>query len=213
MKTKSIWNEPNERFYKYLKNVEKYNLEKNILVIGCSDGTYVIPAARKGFYVTALDIDKSAIYGSEPIMIDNKYIENIGLEGRLKKENLCDKVYYEVCDYMKWKSEKKYSLIFTSGSIHYEFNTKYNADDMIYKMIDMLCNNGILLLEYIHEDENTDNNRHFVTKSFIEKILKNRNDIRILSHKVKTYIEQANPRENKVHTIKWGRIYIQKLSK
>lgn len=211
MRTKSVWNEPNKRFYKFLKNTEKYNLDKNILVIGCSDGTYAIPAARKGFNVLALDIDKDAIYGSKPILIGDKYVENIGLKERLKRENLCDKVRYEVCDYMDWNSDEKYSLIFTSGSIHYAFNNKHTIDDMIYKMIDMLCDNGILLLEYIHEDENTDKNRYFVSKSFLENILKRKNNIKIISHKVKTYVEQANPRDNKVHTIKWGRIYVQKL--
>ena len=60
--TSSIWPEPTRRFFKFLSNIEHAGLPKTLAVLGCSDGTYVIPAARKGFDVLAIDNDRTALY-------------------------------------------------------------------------------------------------------------------------------------------------------
>ena len=73
MKTESIWGPPPKRFYDFLKYTDKYNLDKNILIIGCSDGRYVFPSVMKGFSVCAIDIDYEAIYGGKPVFLDNKF--------------------------------------------------------------------------------------------------------------------------------------------
>ena len=213
LQTKSIWGNPPQRFYNFLKYAEKYNLKKNLLVIGCSDGTYVIPAAKRGFDVVGIDIDREAIYGGASVLVGNHYLKNSGLKKRLELEkDVVGKVFYKVCDFMNYNPKDKFSLIFTSGSIHYEQNRDKNLEQMITKMINMLCDKGILLIEYIHKDHNTDKNRYFVSKEELNCILDKINNIRIISHKVKKYIEKNNPRDNKIHQILWGRVYIQKLN-
>lgn len=212
MKTKSIWNPPNNRFYIFLGYADKFEIEKKILIIGCSDGTYAIPSVLKGFKVTAIDIDKEAIYGGAPLTINNKKVEYLGLKKRVEIEDIDkDKIHYEVCDFMQYNSDQKFPLIFTSGSIHYACNSDYDTEQMINKMINFLDNKGVLLIEYIHKSKDTDKERHFVTKKEIENIVLKNKGVKIISHKLKKYIEEPNPRDDKVHEIIWGRIYIQKM--
>lgn len=212
-KTKSIWTAPHNRFYNFLNYTQKNNLDKNLLVIGCSDGTYAIPAAKRGYKVTALDVDKESIYGGNDIEIGGKVFKYLGLKKRIELEgDIEDKIEYEICNYMDYNTTKKFSLIFTSGSIHYACNSKYDIKKMIFKMIDMLETNGVLLLEYICKDNNTDKDRHFVSKKEVDEIISEYKGIEVLSHKTKKYIEESNPRDNKVHEITWGRLYLKKLS-
>lgn len=211
-KTKSIWPSPGKRFYNFLNYASKNNLSKNILIIGCSDGTYVIPSAKRGFQVTAFDIDKEAIYGGNDLEIDNKIIKYLGLKKRIELEgDAGDKIEYQLCDFMNYNKNKKFSLVFTSGSIHYAYNSKYSVKNMIFKMLDMLEENGMLLLEYICKDNNTDNTRHFLSKKEINDIIYGYTGVKIISHKLKAYTESANPRNKKSHEITWGRVYVKKL--
>lgn len=211
LKTRSIWPAAKERFYRFLDYTNKFNLEKNILIIGCSDGTYVFPAAIRGFKVFGIDIDKEALYGSDDIEIDGKKRKYLGLEKRIEIEGLSDNIKFEATDFMKLDNKEKYSLVFSSGMIHYMYNSIYTLEDMLNKMISFLDINGVLLLEYISKDENTDNTRHFYLKEDFDNLLKNRDDIRIISHISKTYEEKPNIRDNKVHVITWNRLYVQRV--
>lgn len=56
MKTSSLWGQPQSRYYSYLARIEAAEATKApaLAVIGCADGKYVLPAARKGFDVWAV---------------------------------------------------------------------------------------------------------------------------------------------------------------
>jgi len=74
----SIWGKPNRSFYRFLAMIETVGLPKTLCVLGCSDGKFVIPAARKGFSVLALDIDTIALYGGEIDLLGEKVV-NVGM--------------------------------------------------------------------------------------------------------------------------------------
>ena len=58
MKTKSIWGNPPKRLYKLINLAEnKFNKRFNACIVGCSDGKFLMPFARKGYIVTGYDID------------------------------------------------------------------------------------------------------------------------------------------------------------
>lgn len=210
LKTKSVWPYPKPRFFKFLNKIEVDNLPKNLCVIGCADGTYVLPAAKRGFDVTAIDIDTEAINGGADILIDGLYYKNIGLRKRLELEtDIVDKVEIFNIDYMDYTPTKTFSLIFTSGSLHYDNNSKYSIHELISKMLSMLSINGILLLEYIHQSSPSE--RHFLNKKQVDELFEKFDNVEIISHKVKKYIEKPNSRDNTIHEISWGRVYVKKV--
>ena len=213
LQTKSIWTYPKKRFFTFLDNVASENFKKTLCVIGCADGTYVLPAAKRGFEVTAIDIDYNAIYGGPDIIIDGKAYKNIGLLKRLElEEDIKDKVEVFNCDFMEYDTSKKFSAIFTSGSLHYENNCKYTIEDLIEKIFNMLEINGTLLLEYIHRKANDESKRYFLTKDQVDDLFSKYPNAKIVSHKVKTYIEKPNSRDDTIHEISWGRIYVKKIN-
>ena len=212
VKTKGVWNHPLRRFYKFLEYCDKYNLPKTILIIGSADGNLAIAAAKRGFKVTAVEMNEKLIFGGEPVMIDGKWVEVKGMLKRIELEGDIDGLIdYKLGDYMELDETKKYSLIFTSNSIHYPENLKYRAEDLVGKMVDLLDDNGFLLLEYVHESQESKKYQgHYLNKGQMKKILEDRGDNRILRHVVKVYYENGNIVDGGPHKITIARVYVQK---
>ena len=102
---------------------------------------------------------------------------------------------------MDFNTIQKYSLIFTSESIYYPCNSEKGLSSIIQKMMHLLVDNSVLLIEYIHKSENTDNNRLFVDREEMLRVINNIDNTNIISHKVKKYVEKGNPMDNKTHEI------------
>lgn len=214
VKTKGVWNHPLRRFYEFLSYCDKYNLPKTILIIGSADGNLAIAAAKRGFKVTAVEMNEKLIFGGEPVLIDNKWVEVIGMLKRIELEGDIDGlITYKFGDYMTLDNNQKYSLIFTSNSIHYPENLKYSAEELVGKMVDLLDDNGFLLLEYVHESaESKKYQGHYLNKGQMKKILEDRKDNRIIRHVVKVYYENGNIVDGGPHKITIARVYVQKKS-
>ena len=92
-RTKSLWGNPLSRYYNFLKRVENefQSSALSLSVLGCSDGKFVLPAARKGYKVLAVDIDEIAIKGGTKTGPEGEVFME-GLISRLKKEELENQV-------------------------------------------------------------------------------------------------------------------------
>ena len=212
VKTKGVWKHPLRRFYKFLEYCDKRNLPKTILIVGSADGNLAIAAAKRGFKVTAVEMNEKLIFGGEPVLIDGKWVEVKGMLKRIELEGDIDGlIEYKLGDYMDLDETKKYSLIFTSNSIHYPENLKYSAEELVGKMVNLLDDDGFLLLEYIHESEESKKYKgHYLNKGQMKKILEDRGDNRILRHVVKVYYEGGNIVDGGPHKITIARVYVQK---
>lgn len=206
LKTSSIWGYPHKIYFRFLKKIEDRKIPKTLCILGCSDGKFVIPAAKRGFRVLALDIDKAALYGGKTT-INNQEVIIDGLINRLNKEKVKKYVTVVDKDYLAYKPRATFSGVFTSGSIHYTENSKYSLNFTINKIKSYVSINGILLLEYIHTSTaDNDPKRHFVTSRQIASFF-NTPDWTIISNKKKKYLEEPNPRVAFTHKIVWGRLY------
>jgi hypothetical protein len=75
MKTKSIWGKPPKRIYKLIKLAEKmYGDNFTTCIVGCSDGKFLLPFARKSHFVFGYDVDEVALFGGEKFfpIVNNK---------------------------------------------------------------------------------------------------------------------------------------------
>jgi hypothetical protein len=210
LKTTSVWGGIPPRFFRFLDMITEKGMPKTLCVIGCSDGRYVIPAAKRGFRVRAIDIDMKAIFGGIQT-IKEKNITMEGLFTRIYKEGVSNLIEVVPRDFMKDKCKKRYSGVFTSGSIHYRENEQYSPQSLINKIKSYVSLGGILLLEYIHRSESRkDPFRYYFTKGEMENLFRD-NRFKITSHKVKRYLESPNPRNPLIHEIEWARLYATRL--
>jgi 2-polyprenyl-3-methyl-5-hydroxy-6-metoxy-1,4-benzoquinol methylase len=211
--TSSIWTEPTRRFFRFLNNIEHSGLPKKLAVLGCSDGTYVIPAARRGFDVLAIDTDRTALYGGT-VPLHEKNSTTVGLINRLAIEQLEEKVMVVCEDFVLYNEDEqgKFSGVFTSGSIHYQENSQYPLDQILKSIQSYVATGGLLLVEYIHRSEHhSDPLKYFMTGKEIVRFFPT-GTWNVSSNKKKRYTENPNPRNGETHDIAWGRLYAQKLT-
>lgn len=206
LKTKSIWGLPNPSFFKFLDTIETRRLPKTLCILGCSDGKFVIHAAKRGFKVFAVEMDKVALYGGVT-EIAGKPVKIQGLMDRLRHENVEKNVEVFEGDFLSTHPSKTFSGVFTSGSIHYAENTKYSLKEAIDGIKSYVSLNGILFIEYIHKSEiDSDPHRYFLTKTEIAQYF-NADGWDLFKHTTRTYTESPNPRVPFTHKIVWGYLY------
>lgn len=169
MKTKSIWGLPPTRLYNLIKIAEN-SFGKNFkaCIVGCSDGKFLMPFARKQIHVTGYDIDDIALYGGykDFPVIDKKvkydYSKNFeskqyklvnkrvyGITERLEKENLNKYANIEKRDFYKNVPKEKYNVVFTSCSLHYSVNSDFTLEDKTKKLQSIVAKNGYLYIDYM----------------------------------------------------------------
>ena len=175
MKTKSIWGNPPKRLYKLVSLMEKNNKDGIACIVGCSDGKFLMPFARKRLKVIGYDIDTIALYGgfkdfpiikekiiysydinfkSKKFELKNKRI--YGVTERLEKENLTNYATIEKRDFYKDTPNKKFDLVFTSCSLHYTVNKDFTLEDKTKKLQSIVKKGGYLYMDYmmaINEDD------------------------------------------------------------
>lgn len=206
---RSVWGKPNRSIYRFLRILEETDLPKTIAILGCSDGKFVLPAARKGFSVLAIDIDRVALYGGN-MDIFGSVVPNIGMITRLKNENLLQKVEVVNQSFLEYILDQKYTGVFTSGSIHYGENSRYTLPEVVSKIQDYVTPQGLLFQEYIHtSDADNDPERHFVDKQTMNSFFGDP-QWTILRHRKKQYLEGPNPRNDQEHIIVWGSILVRR---
>lgn len=208
-KAGSVWEKPNKRYYTFLNRIKKGNLPLSLCILGAADGNYVIPAAKMGFEVLAIENDPIVLYGGRATKGSIEF-DTAGLIKRIK-ENGVDKLVTVVDhDYVTYDSKYQFSGVLTSGSVHYQNNSKHSLQKIIESIQNYVAVGGLLLLEYIcTSPENNDPKRHFITTKQIASFFQKSNWT-VTSNKKKVYIEKPNPRNDKVHRIVWGRLYATK---
>lgn len=149
-KTKSLWGPPPTRYYKFLDRVkETTNQEKpSICILGCSDGKFVLPAARKGFKVYAIDIDEIAINGGDKHGVGGPVFMP-GLNSRLASEGLDDKVDVVCEDFVNHVFPTDFHAVFTSGAVNYSYNLRHSIDSILGKAQSLVKSRGLIYFDYM----------------------------------------------------------------
>lgn len=205
MKTKSIWGYPPKRIYKLLHMVEQMPIKnKKICIVGCSDGKFLMPFARKKIFSTGYDIDETALFGGckdFPIKKYNKkfkYDENfkskqfpletrkiLGIKGRLKIENLEKYADIKLLDFYKNTPAEKFNLVFTSCSLHYSKNAYYTLKEKVEKLKSIVEIGSYLYIDYMMAIDENNYIKYPANKFFRKKEILNyfNDDFEIISLK------------------------------
>ena len=210
MKTKSIWGIPPKRLYNLITRAEE-DFGKNFTacIVGCSDGKFLMPFARKQIRVTGYDIDDIALYGgvkdfpiidkkvkyiySKKFVSKNYELEKrrvCGIIERLEKEKLSGYANIEKRDFYRNLPKEKFNVVFTSCSLHYSANKDFTLEDKTKKLQSIVLQNGYLYIDYMMAIDEEDYDNYPESKFYRKKEILNyfNDDWEILSFR-----ENNNP--------------------
>lgn len=175
MKTKSIWGCPPSRLYKLIKLAEQnFPAGFNACIVGCSDGKFIFPFARKGHHVTGYEIDKSALFGATkefPIFdkikpmpyigtyslasFPTKSMSYMGCIEKTKIEGLENLVNIEERNFYLNPPQEQFNVVFTSCSFQYSINAAKTLKEKTQIIQNIVKPNGLLYIDYMMAiDEN-----------------------------------------------------------
>lgn len=195
MKTSSCWGKPPARIYRFIEEINStIGRNASVAIIGCSDGKFVFPFLRKGFEVTAIDFDKTALYGGTKIkpLVRNKitplhyshsetkiqYKEiptqkiNIhGLKKRAELEGLLSHLRILELDFYAEPPKETYDVLFTSCSLQYKSNRTIPIASIMQILKSHVRNGGYLYMDYMMplEDSHDWKSDHFFRTGEIKK--------------------------------------------
>lgn len=213
IKTPSIWGNPGNFFYDFLRDVEKSKLPKTICVLGAGDGRYVIPAAMGGFKCTAIDVNTIHLYGGldNDSKLPNKHV--LGLQKRvLLQGGIENSVNIINGDFVSLTNKKQHSGVFIQAAFHYDVNSQYSTDELLTSIGKYVSKGGLLYIEYIHATgDNLRSGQKYLTAKELETFFSK--GWKVLKNQVVEYIDKKNPRHPGKHKLLWGTFYVQKNKK
>jgi hypothetical protein len=238
MRTSSIWGRPPKRLYKLIKLAEhSFSDGFNACIVGCSDGKFMFPFARKGHQVTGYEIDKSAIYGATaefPVFNKNKAVPYYGkykmeifptkpksYKGCIEKtkiEELEHLVVIEERNFYANPPKIQFDVVFTSCSFQYSINAGQTLEQKTKILQNIVSPNGFLYIDYMMAIDETDYNNFPETKylrkgKIINFFDNSKWDILSLRENNKLSFENAHIEHPYHHYHRFGYILSQKRQK
>jgi hypothetical protein len=161
--TRSVW-EDTRTFFPVFLALIKAKQAQTVCVVGASDGKFVLPLARRGIRVIAIERDPFALDGG-PVTLPGPIDATMpGLRKRLSEEGLTDLVKIIQADLLtasEWMDPA--DAVWTSCTWHYSINHRRPLADFIAVM-DQLCRpcGGVFGAEYMMPIEP----RHFTIEHY-----------------------------------------------
>lgn len=151
MKTKSLWGKPPSRYYRYLKKIHALtpvNPVPTLAVLGCADGKFVLPAARLGFRVYAVDVDEVALFGGKKEDASG-VVSMPGLLARAEDEGLIESIEIVHGDFVELRPARQFDGVLASGALQYSRNLDYSLDEMVKRVGLYVRAGGLLYVDYM----------------------------------------------------------------
>lgn len=215
-RTTSLWGRPPSRYYAYLRRLEEHvnDRKPSLAVLGCADGKFVLPAARRGFHVSAVDLDGVALFGGlKPVGVGGP-VEMPGLTARLKAEGLTKTVEVVQCDFAEVAAPSLHDGVLTSGAIQYSRNMPRDADYMLTAAIRYARQGGFVYLDYMLPYEAKYVGRpNCPPAEWWRSHLSSRSDIEVLYNRVlKPTLDRAHVEYPVDHYHHWGHALLRRTS-
>lgn len=164
--TRSVWEDTTTFFPLFLTLIEQRDCQ-SVAVVGASDGKFVLPLARRGIRVIAVERDRTAVEGGPVLLPGDVATTMPGLRKRLAAEGLTDQVQILRADLLTLPDPAEpVDAVWTSCSWHYSINHHRPLADFISAMTH-LCRpgGGIFGAEYMMPVEP----RHFGIEHYLSE--------------------------------------------
>ena len=214
MRTSSLWGRPPTRFYSLLRQVKASTIPPrslNIAILGCSDGKFVLPAARKGHRVLAVDMDKVALLGGTKAGPQGP-VRMAGLRKRTEIEAVGSNVTIICADFVSLRPHSIFDLTFSSGAIQYSYNLRHDIRTIVDGIQAYVRQGGFIYLDYMHPITVDQAARQsFLTKQAVDAFFPSTHWT-ILFHRLMAAATERghvdNPRD---HLHRWGHILVRRI--
>jgi len=150
MRTSSTWGAPPSRHYEFLRRLAQTRCNKydyDLAVLGCADGKYVLPAARRGMSVLAVDRDEVALRGGPKPWVEGT-VRIQGLVQRLKAERLQGTVAVVNADF-RTMPPVRCRAVWISGAVQYSCNMPDTAEQIMHCVLEFVASGGLLYVDYM----------------------------------------------------------------
>lgn len=159
----SHWAHTKTFFPLLVSELERRDKVGRALIIGASDGKFVLPLAAKGWHVTALEIDPIALFGGSVEFPKGTAINSPGLFERVREHSLDANVQIVQDDFYEYVTKNTFDVVFTSCSWHYSRNHHRPVREYILKMQDCVAPEGLFCAEFMMPVEP----RHFGSEHYM----------------------------------------------
>lgn len=161
----SVWQATKTFFPLFLDQLEASSAQ-TVCVVGASDGKYVVPLARRGLQVIAIERDALALDGGQITLPGSMPGTMAGLRRRLAAEDLTHQVRIIETDILDVTERiATADAVWTSCSWHYSINHHRPLGDFITAMQNLTCApRGLIGAEYMMPVEP----RHFGCEHYPE---------------------------------------------
>lgn len=166
IKTKSVWQNTKTFFpifFDYL--IKEYGKKTKICIVGASDGRFVLPLAKYGYKILAIENDTVLIDGGTVSGPNDTTIKVLGLKKRLAIEKITSKVEILTKNFLDIKTSLKADAIFTSSTWDCTINHSRPLKEYIMRMQEIVKIGGIFCAEYMMPCEA----RHKKIEHFLEE--------------------------------------------
>jgi SAM-dependent methyltransferase len=164
--TLSTWEDTRTFFPLFLAQIQQRDM-RSVCVVGASDGKFVLPLARQGVRVIAIERDITAIDGGPIVEPGPAEAVMPGLRKRLAEEGLTDRVEIVQADLFALSRRREpVDAVWTSCSWHYSVNHARPLNDFI-SIMRHLCRpaGGMFGAEYMMPVEP----RHFTVEHYLSE--------------------------------------------
>lgn len=179
-------------------------------VIGCADGKFVLPAARRDWQVHAVDVDPRMIFGCDADRSAGIAAPVLGLRRRLEAERLTGNVFVHAADFMTLDLPPADAL-WTSGSLQYSSNSGYGIAELSEGLRRALRRGGEAYIEYMLPDEPKLRGRPNCPEEDWWRSEFPSSGWEVLSHvTLRDRNEAGHPYAPRPHAHSWGRVLARK---
>jgi len=158
VQTQSLWQHTLTFFPQFLAVLrERASRGATVLVVGASDGKFVLPLAAAGYHVIAIERDPLALHGGDVRPPGDVASHAMGLIDRLKREDLWDRVQVLERDFLGPEPlDARCDAVWTSCSWHYSVNHRRPLAEFVARMQLLVRANGLFGAEFmmpVEEDQ------------------------------------------------------------
>lgn len=213
-KTSSLWGRPPSRYYALLRRAESSRPagRPRLAVLGCSDGKFVLPAARRGFAVLAIDVDEIALFGGTKIGPGGP-THMPGLRARLETEGLSHLVEIAQVDIAEYEPGLPSDVVLTSGALQYSRNMKHSMDEMVARVQSHVEVDGLIYIDYMLPLEDRYRGRDNYPDRKRWSLYFSGNEWRVITHRVlPPQFEAAHVDLPVDHVHHWGHLMAQRVT-
>lgn len=151
MQTQSLWEHTLTFFPQFLATLrERVAPDSTVVVVGASDGKFVLPLAAAGYHVVAVERDAVVLHGGDIHLPGDNQAHALGLIDRLKLEELHDRVQVVEDDFLDGEPlSLRCEAVWTSCSWHYSANHHRPLAEFVDRMQRLVRPGGVFGAEFM----------------------------------------------------------------